>query len=181
MKNTVLGIALVATVTALGLFTSCQKQSTGGLVLNEICGKDADGLEWVEIANTSDQAISLNGYKLRKTDEEGIDKKLYEFPDTTIAPGAIYMVNTEDLKASISHKKAIIIDLEDADGNILDSFDSMEELNLDHHPKGASYARVPNLTGKWTLSSCATWNASNDQAGPAPEASDDDEDLDEEE
>lgn len=167
----------IAIVTLL-ITSSCEQKETGGIVLNEICGEDSDGLEWIEIGNNSNTPINIKKYKLRKTDVEGLEKKLYVFPDTTLQPGQIYMVNTENLRAHIPYKKPIIVELEDRNGNIIDSFDSMEELELESHPAGTSYARRPNLTGHWTLSSAATWNESNDNATAAPLASDEFDELD---
>ena len=34
------------------------------------CGKDQDDLEWVEVANASNEAVNLQGYKLVKMDKE---------------------------------------------------------------------------------------------------------------
>ena len=149
-------------VLAIGL-SGCQETTNSNrVVLNEICGKDSDGLEWVEIGNASTDSVNVKGYKLLKMDAEGIEKKLYVFPDLVLAPGAIYTVNAEDLKAHIPHKKAVIIELVNANGDMVDSFDSTEELDTDHHPAGGSYARIPNLTGDWTVTDNATWGLPNE-------------------
>ena len=145
------------------IMASCQETSTGNMVvLNEVCGKDNDGLEWVEIGNASADSVNIKGYKLLKMDVEGIEKKLYVFPDMTLAPGAIYTVNAEDLRARIPHKKAVIIELINADGDMVDCFDSTEDLDTDHHPAGGSYARIPNITGDWTVVDNATWGLPNE-------------------
>ena len=166
------------------LATACQQKQTRGVVLNEICGEDADGLEWVEVANGTDQAVNLRGYKLMKMDGDGVDKVLYKFPDTLLAAGAIFTVNAEFLKAHIPNKKPAVIELLDAEGNVADAFDSEQDLELEGHAKGESYARVPNITGGWTLCKAATWDAPNDgkPAETAPAVADkDDFDLDEDE
>lgn len=143
------------------LMAACQNSGGALPVLNEICGQDADGLEWVEVGNPTSTPINLKGYKLSKMDANGIDKTLYKFPDTLLAPGAILTVNEEDLDYHIPHKKPVIIELLDPEGNTIDSFDSLEELEMSGHPRGSSYARIPNLTGDWTLAEHATWNAPN--------------------
>ena len=172
---------LLFALVAIALLSACQqKKSSGGIVLNEICGKDNDDLEWVEVANASSEAVSLLGYKLVKMDENGLDKTIYKFPDTLLAPGAIITVNTEQLKARIPNKKPAIIELVNPDGDIADAFDSQQELALEGHKKGQSYARIPNITGEWTLCNVATWDSPNTANAIASEADDSDDDFDEE-
>ncbi|MGN1213292.1 MAG: lamin tail domain-containing protein [Bacteroidaceae bacterium] len=154
----------IVAICGMMLLAGCEVSPKGGVVLNEICGKDNDGLEWIEVGNTSNEPINLKGYKVRKMDVEGLEKKVYEFPEVVLAPGEIYTINTEDLKAHIPYKKAIIIELENAEGDVVDSFDSDEDLNLECHPIGGSYARVPNLKGEWTLVKQASWNEPNPSA-----------------
>lgn len=153
---------MLSALLAVGCLCGCQTHQSGeGIVLNEICGKDKDGLEWIEVGNASHNPINLKGYKLWKMDAEGIDKKLYTFPDTTLGPNQILIVNEESLKAHIPHKKAVIVELYDANGELVDSFDSDEELDTDSLPAGSSYARIPNLTGEWQITEHATWNEAN--------------------
>ena len=66
-------MVFVVTAVACLVLGSCQQCGTkgGGIVLNEICGKDSDGLEWIEIGNASNYSINLKGYKLWKLDGEG--------------------------------------------------------------------------------------------------------------
>lgn len=174
MKKIFYSLALLATLTACQ-----QKQGTGNtVVLNEICGKDQDDLEWVEVANASAEPINLKGYKLTKMDGDGVDKTLYKFPDTLLAPGAIMTVNAEFLKARIPNKKPAVIEILDPDGNTVDAFDSEQDLELEGHAKGQSYARIPNITGQWALCQSATWDAPNSgqpQSEAAEEFLDDEE------
>ena len=150
------------------LAAACQQKQVAAIVLNEICGKDQDDLEWVEVANASNEAVNLQGYKLVKMDGDGVDKTIYKFPDTLLAPGAIMTVNAEHLKARIPNKKPAVIELVGPDGNIADAFDSEQDLGLESHAKGQSYARIPNITGVWTLAKAATWDAPNDtEAAPS--------------
>lgn len=143
------------------LLSACGGNQQAQPVLNEICGKDVDGLEWIEVGNPTHTAINLRDYKLTKMDANGIDKTLYKFPDTLLRPGAIITVNEEDLRAHVPNKKAAIVELLDPEGNTVDSFDSQEDLEMAGHPVGASYARIPNLTGDWALCPHATWDAPN--------------------
>ena len=75
---------LMSTLCALAL-VGCKDDSEpeiptdidySGLVLNEICGNDGNASEedWIEIYNTSNTTINLNGVKLVKTDEEGVSE-----------------------------------------------------------------------------------------------------------
>lgn len=148
----------------LALLASCQPQ--GGIVFNEITGKDADGDEWIEVGNNSATDINVADYKIVKYDKDGIDKTIYTFPDTVIKAGAVYVINESDLrlkgkKNGIPCKKAVSLELLDANGNVLDAFDSKENLSLKGHPVGSSYARIPNLTGEWTLCGTPTFDAPN--------------------
>lgn len=139
----------------------CEWPDKGHLVINEICGKDQHDMEWIEVGNTSKNPINLKGYKLRKMTEEGLDKKIYEFPDVWIGPGEIYTINTEDLKVHIPHKKTVIVELEDPNEKIVDEFDSEDDLGVENHPIGGSYARIPNLTGEWFLCATASYKTPN--------------------
>ena len=159
---------LLYAVPLLLMAAACQQKQTSAVVLNEICGKDQDDLEWVEVANASNEAVNMQGYKLVKMDGDGVDKTIYKFPDTLIAPVAIMTVNADFLKARIPNKKPAVIELIDPDGNIADAFDSEQDLELEGHAKGQSYARIPNITGGWALCKSATWDEPNDaEAIPA--------------
>ena len=170
---------LLYALVAIGALSACQqKKAAVGVVLNEICGKDQDDLEWVEVANASKEAINLQGYKMVKMDGDGLDKTLYKFPDTLLAPGAIMTVNAEQLKARIPNKKPAIIELINPDGDVADAFDSQENLELEGHKKGQSYARIPNITGEWALCEAATWDAPNSTGATVSTQDSDDDDLD---
>lgn len=161
MKHSLSFLTISVLIAGVSVLSACNGRNQPQPVLNEICGLDADGLEWIEVGNPTATAINLRNYKLTKMDAEGIDKTLYKFPDTLLHPGAIITVNEEDLRAHVPNKKAAIIELLDPEGNTVDSFDSMEELDLSGHAQGASYARIPNLTGDWALCPHATWDAPN--------------------
>lgn len=146
-------------------FCGCQQNRTDGecIVINEICGKDNDGLEWIEIGNSSGKSVNLKGYRLWKMDTEGIDKKLYSFPDTTLAPHSFFTINAEDLRARVPYKKAVIVELYNAEDKLIDCFDSYEDLDAESHPLGGSYARIPDFTGEWTVTNHATWESPNQE------------------
>ena len=182
MKRILLIIAVVA------LACGCKRQ--GGIVFNEICGKDADGDEWIEVANGSDRDINVKGYKLVKYDKEGIDKTIYNFPDSIIKPGAVFVVNGSEIRAKIGkngipYKRSLSMEILDAHGRIVDVFDSKQDLGLKGHPEGSSYARIPNVVGEWTLCGSPTYDAANVNERdvvphPEHEASDFDDEEDDE-
>ena len=73
--------------------------SRAGLVINEVFPAAASGAQWVEIANNSDQAVSLSGYTL--TDYDGTGNSDISLPAETLPAGAFLVVHlsagTDDL------------------------------------------------------------------------------------
>jgi len=76
--------------------------SRAGLVINEVFPAAPSGAQWVEIANSSDQAISLSGYTL--TDYDGTGNSNISLPAVTLPAGAFLVVHlsagTDDLDFS---------------------------------------------------------------------------------
>ena len=65
--------------------------SRAGLVINEVFPAAATGAQWVEIANISDQAVSLSGYTL--TDHDGTGNSNISLPAGTLPAGAFLVVH----------------------------------------------------------------------------------------
>ena len=117
-----------------------------GLVLNEICGNDGNASEedWIEIYNTSNTTINLNGVKLVKTDEEGVSEIIYTFGE-----GA-------------ANTKSVSITLQMPSGKDIDKFDKDAEFgDGGKHEVGGSYSRIPDGTGEWTVVLKATKGTAN--------------------
>ena len=73
--------------------------SRAGLVINEVFPAAAAGAQWVEIANGSEQSVSLSGWAL--TDADGTGNSSISLPAVTIPAGAFLVVHlaagTDDL------------------------------------------------------------------------------------
>lgn len=78
--------------------------SRAGIVINEIFPAAGSGAQWVEIANSFDQAVSLSGYTL--TDHDGAGNGNIGLPAATLPAGAFLVV----------HLSAGIDDLDFSDG-----------------------------------------------------------------
>lgn len=52
---------LIIATLGMVLLAGCDVSPKGGVVLNEICGKDNDALEWIEVGNTSNAPVNLKG------------------------------------------------------------------------------------------------------------------------
>lgn len=155
-------------------------QNYTGVVLNEICGKSADG-DWIELYNNADEKVLLDGCILIKTDETGSSKTIYTFPrQTEIQPNGYLVIYGKDSQTpaftdGISDTKAVGLELQSPAKSSIDKFDRDTNVGKDNaHPEGGSYARLPNGTGAWAVTATATLGAEN-KAGevPSPEPSGD--------
>lgn len=147
--------------------TPTQGTNIKGVVLNEVCGESEDG-DWIEFYNTTDKDIQLKGAQIIKVDEEGQSENIYTFPEgATIKSKGYLIVYGKDSKnpqftAGISNKKEIILKLTDATGIVADQFDRDTNIGKDKgHETDGSYARIPDGTGNWTVTTAATINATN--------------------
>lgn len=142
-----------------------------GLVLNEICGNDGNATEedWVEIYNTSNSAINLNGVRLIKTDEDGVSEVLCVFSEGTTISGSAFMLKVKgiDFTQGISNSKSVTIILQAPSGREIDKFDKDMEWGVDgNHVVGGSYSRIPDGTGEWTVVTEATKGVANKVTEP---------------
>lgn len=140
-----------------------------GLVLNEVCGGDADSKDdWIEIYNTSGNAINLEGVQLLKTDENGVSENIYTFAKGTTIAGKTYQVSgKDDLSASISNSKSVVITLQAPSSKEIDQFNKDAEFGENGgHELGGSYARIPDGTGGWTIVVKATKGIANSDNEP---------------
>lgn len=143
-------------------FSGVEDADYTGIVLNEVCGGDADSKDdWIEIYNSSENAVSLEGVRLLKTDEEGVTVTLYTFSKEEVIAGKSYVVKgKENLAASISNSKSVVITLQAPSGADIDEFD--RDVMIDGgngHALGGSYAR--NNDGEWTIVTVATKGSDN--------------------
>ncbi len=135
------------------------------VVLNEICGLQTPDDDWIELFNAGTADADISGAKIVKTDEKGKTKDIYTFPDGTVIKAGKYLVVatlTGELQAGISNSKEVGIAIEAADGTVLDSFDRDVNIGKDvAHPADGSYARIPDGTGKWQVTTTCTRGTGN--------------------
>jgi hypothetical protein len=140
------------------------------LVLNEICGKQSVDDDWVEIYNTTDGEIDLNGFTIVKTDDAGVESVIYiAAVETKIASHDYFVITTIPvageavLTGGISNTKNVKLELKNAANVVQSTFEKSDATtNLTGgHPTDGSYARIPNGTGDWTIQTAYTKKAAN--------------------
>ncbi len=145
----------------LGSFTA-----TEGLVLNELMASNdvtlADGYgeydDWVEIANTSGTAISLDGFYL--TDDMAYPT-LYALPDTILAAGAYLLVWIDDTAAQGPLHAGFKLDVDGEDLFLMEGSVILDWLTFPELGTDVSYGRWADGTGDWELLSLATPGVAN--------------------
>lgn len=149
-----------------------------GLVLNELNGNKP--VKFIEICNTLDKAVDLEGVMLRKNDEDPV---IWVAPKISIgANGRLVLVSDQEtnntaagFEGGLSAKKSVKIELLDPAGGLLDVFKNLSadrtetwdaaplyngETNVE------SFGRWPDATGEWfTMNpSQGTANAEGNEA-----------------
>ena len=148
-----------------------------GVVLNELSGAD----KFIELYNTTDKAISLEGLSLVKYDASKDGGKSTTWTGKagmTIAAKGYVVLESSDLsdeaeggdpnyayesanhvfKGGLSGKKNLKIELVDAQENVLDAFARGEEgagwnqVAGFNNDKKHTFSRVPDGTGEWAYS-----------------------------
>ncbi|MGL5692063.1 MAG: lamin tail domain-containing protein [Bacteroidales bacterium] len=138
-----------------------------GLIINEICGGDnpemVDGVEtrydWVELYNTNSTPVNIKGLMLCK---DGLP--IYCGTNVTIQPSSYLVLGQKEghFTDGISSDKQVEISIHTAKGTLLNKFNKTTDINaLASHPVGGSYARIPNITGNWSVVDSATKGTAN--------------------
>lgn len=145
----------------------------GDFVINElmasntISSQDENGNygDWIELYNTTESAITLNGLYL--SDDLSSLRK-WELPEITIQANDYLIVwadSDESLNGNHTNFKISAageaLFLSDTNGELMDSVSFTQQL------KDVSYGRYPNGTGDFTLLS-PTFNANNNTADSIP-------------
>ena len=129
--------------------------------LNEL---DGNKPKFIELYNTSAQAVDISGMKLRKNGDEMV----YEAPaGTKIAAGGFLMLHSDQtdyslgFSAGLSAKKSVQFELLGPDGSVVDIFINpsiaMGKVWDETDPKyngdttGEAYGRKPDGTGEWYM------------------------------
>lgn len=165
---------------ALLLASACNKEKEGsaakykGLVINEISGHDESGDEsWVEILNTAESPISLEGVGLYLTDRYSRDKCVWSAAGGELAAGERLVVSTKDdgLATGIISSAEFTLRLGTSDDSA-DEFLRSRDLEAVQYARG-SYQRIPDGTGEWrnmTYPSKGKVNEVFDWHAPLPNA-----------
>ena len=131
-----------------------------GLLINEVSPSPAIGKEgWIELYNPGTKAIRLKGLRLLLTTPEIIEERVATLAEGEIAAGGYYVISTDRVEFSIPMLRATFeeIGICDGEGFSLDCFSTRYDLNTTSRPvDGGSYARIPDVTGGWTITSTAT-------------------------
>ena len=140
------------------------------LKLNEVYGAGADEEKFFELYNAGDYPIKLNGVTINKDEEltwTGIDGEVVPAKGFFAIVGA-KGTTERGFSSGFSAKKAVLIELFDNKGNLVDRFQRGEKgdawgASLPNN-KG-SWSRIPDGTGKWMITETFTPNAANSTAG----------------
>lgn len=161
-----------------------------GIVLNEIDGQN----KFIELYNTTDAVVSLEGIQLVKYDSSKEGGKTVTWTGaagmTLAAKGFIYIESTDladpaeggdgnyvyqsenhIFKGGLSPKKNMKIELLDAKDGVLDTFTRGEEGSGWNQFKGynnnkeASFCRVPDGTGEWAYAAPTKGTANGEKTG----------------
>jgi cysteine-rich repeat protein len=146
------------TVAGDGCSTTCtwEPASSGGVVINEVVHKAINnGVDWVELYNTSDQPIDISAWTL--TDDTPATNR-YAFPaDTIIAPDTYLLIDRDVFLFGLSADDAVML-FNTADERV----DFADWLDGDA-PEGSSYGRFPDGTGDFGTLATPTPGAANTQ------------------
>ncbi len=122
----------------------------GGIVLNEVKFRNTD-IDWIELYNSSDKAIVLNGWSIAKETLTGIT---YPFGNTEIGPGEFALICLTDysnsrqitgLQAPISIKDGDSLYLFDTYGNVVDELTCKtpsKMIHLGRYPDGGDWVEL---------------------------------------
>ena len=141
--------------------------------LNEL---DGNKPKFIELYNTSSQAVDISGMKLRKNGDEMV----YEAPvGTTIAAGGYLALLSDQtdyaigFSAGFSAKKSVQIELLGPDGSVVDIFTNPSKASgnvwdetdpmYNGDATGEAYGRKPDGSGEWYMIK-STMGASNNNA-----------------
>ena len=126
-----------------------------GIVINEVAAHDqtSDADSWIEILNTADKSISLEGLRLLITDDYFTDQSLWEAPaGKTLAAGERLVLSTKDetLRTGINSQSQFVLKIAVADGTPVETFDRNATFATPApcYARG-SYQRLPDGSATW--------------------------------
>ena len=130
-------------------FTKTAADPEPGVVINEVFYRGTDK-EWIELYNSSDEPVSLSGWKIGKGNEgKALDPaKAQTFGSAVIEPGGYALISLTDyantygytgLRAAMSLGNGDTLTLFDASGNVIDSqllYTKMSTVHVGRYPDG---------------------------------------------
>ena len=138
----------------------------GTAVLNELSGAGEDNEKFFELYNPGDEAFDLEGVTINKDEELSWTGQAGQ---SIPAKGFFAIVGAkgttpEGFSSGFSAKKTVIVELFDADGNKLDTFQRGDKgegwgETIDNNP--GSWSRIPDGTGAFKMTPNATPGAAN--------------------
>ena len=176
MMKTTRTLALLSAFALLA--SSCEEKDPTspfkGILLNEIAAhEDVDDLDtWVEIVNTSEETLSLEGLSLYITDSYFKAQDIAKLSGS-LAPGERKVLSTSDngLRTGFASNDAFTLVLGTSNSTPVDKFEhAAADPSLGNF---ASWQRMPDMTGEWrklTYSSKGRENAIFDISKTRPTA-----------
>ena len=131
-----------------------------GLIINEVCPARSIGKEgWIEIYNKSSRTIRLNGLQVYLTNNLVTEEKVATLTEGSVEAGGRYLISTDKVEFSSPMLVATFeeVAIADAEGSTLNAFSVTYDYRAGTKPEdGGSYARIPDITGDWTVTGTAT-------------------------
>lgn len=144
--------------------------SMQGIIINEISPSPGIGKEgWIEIYNRSDNLIHLNGMQIRLTSNTVYDELVATLTEGEIASNSYFVISTEDISFTAPMLRATFeeVGIADAEGVLLNSFSLQYDLyGSTRLNDGESYARIPDVTGSWAVTTTPTRGEANYKITP---------------
>ena len=139
--------------------------SMQGIVINEISPSPGIGKEgWIELYNRSNNLIHLKGMQIFLTSNMVTDELVATLSEGEIAANSYYIISTEDVNFTSPMLRATFeeVGIADAEGVLLNSFSLQFDLyGSTRLNDGESYARIPDVTGSWTVTGTPTRGEAN--------------------
>lgn len=158
-------------------FSACAKPSgqepserMEGLVLNEVSpAKSLVAESWIEIYNPGESIVPLKGLQILLSSDVCTGECIATLGSGAIASGGRYVVSSENIEFSRPILRSTMkeISIADPEGAIMSSFSTVYDLKTSGVPEdGGSYARIPDVTGSWTVTETATRLEENKKVVP---------------
>ena len=159
-------------------FFSCNKNekkdepvSMDGIIINEVLPAKAIGKNgWIELYNSTDNAIPLSGLVVLLTTGTAADEPVCTLKTGTIQPKGRFLIKTEEVEFSTLLLRATFqeISIVDAKGFTLDSFSAAIDCGKTAKLDGDqdSFARIPDASNTWKVTETSTPGEKNYKITP---------------